>query len=84
VVISERVLSFQTMGARDTSAKAAAIQDKLHDAMGPEGRLRLAMKMSDLAREFAKAGVRDRHPQLADDEVLRELANIFYGKRGRS
>jgi hypothetical protein len=72
------------MGTRDTSAKAAAIQDKLHDALGPEGRLRLAMKMSDLAREFAKAGVRDRHPELADHEVLQELASIFYGKRGRS
>jgi hypothetical protein len=72
------------MRARDTSAKAAAIQDQLHDALGLEGRLRLAMRMSDLAREFAKAGVRDRHPHLADDEVLRELATIFYGKRRRS
>jgi hypothetical protein len=80
----KRVLSFHAMGARDTSARAAAIQNKLHDALGPEGRFRLAMKMSDLAREFAKAGVRERHPQLADHEVLRELASVFYGKRGRS
>jgi len=72
------------MGARDTSARAVAIQEQLHDAMGPEGRFRLAMTMSELAREFAKAGVRDRHPHLADHEVLAELTSIFYGKRGRS
>jgi hypothetical protein len=78
------MLSFRTMRSRDTSAKAAAIQDQLHDAMGPEGRLRLAMTMSELAREFAKAGVRDRHPSMTENEVVRELASIFYGKRGRS
>jgi hypothetical protein len=77
------MLSSCIMVARDTSAKAAAIQDRLHDALGPEGRFRLAMKMSDLAREFAKAGVRDRSPGLADDQVARELATIFYGVRGQ-
>lgn len=67
------------MHARDTSAKAAAIQEKLHDALGPEGRFQLAMRMSELAREFAKAGVRDRRPDFTDTEVLRELARLFYG-----
>jgi len=74
---------FSAMRPRDTSAKAAAIQDQLHDAMGPEGRFQLAMRMSELAREFAKAGIRDRHPQLADDDILIELRNIFYSKRVR-
>ena len=78
------MLSSSAMRPRDTSAKAAAIQDRLHDALGPEGRLQLALRMSELAREFAKAGIRDRHPQLADDEVTAELASIFYGKRRRS
>jgi hypothetical protein len=67
------------MRARDTSEKAAAIQDELHRSMGPEGRFRLAMRMSNLAREFAKAGVRDRHPEYNEVEVLRELTRIFYG-----
>jgi hypothetical protein len=71
------------MVARDTSAKAAAVQDRLHDALGPEGRFRLAMKMSELAREFAKAGVRARNPNLADDQVARELTTILYGVRGQ-
>jgi hypothetical protein len=68
------------MRPRDTSAKAAAIQEKLHDSLGPEGRFRLAMRMSELAREFAKAGVRDRHPEFSEEEVLREIARLFYGR----
>lgn len=68
------------MHPRDTSAKAAAIQERLHDALGPEGRFRLAMQMSELAREFAKAGVRERHPDYTDAEILRELARLFYGR----
>jgi hypothetical protein len=71
------------MRARDTSAKAAAIQEKLHDALGPEGRFELALRMSHLAREFAKAGVRHRHPEFTDEEVARELARLFYGRSGR-
>jgi hypothetical protein len=68
------------MRARDTSAKAAAIQEKLHDALGPEGRFQLALRMSELAREFAKAGVREQHPQFTASEVDRELARLFYGR----
>jgi hypothetical protein len=67
------------MHSRDTSAKAAAIQERLHDALGPEGRFELAMRMSELAREFAKAGVRERHPDFTEREVLRELARFLYG-----
>jgi len=66
------------MRARDTSAKAAAIQDELHDRLGPEGRFELAMRMSELAREFAKAGLRDQHPTLTDADLMRELARTLY------
>lgn len=68
------------MRARDTSEKAAAIQDELHRALGPEGRFELAMRMSELARDFAKAGVRARYPDRTEAEVLRELTKIFYGR----
>lgn len=71
------------MRARDTSAKAAAIQERLHDELGPEGRFRLAMSMSELAREFARAGVRERHPGFTEEEVSRELARLFYGRARR-
>jgi hypothetical protein len=68
------------MRAHDTSAKAAAIQDELHAKLGPEGRFNLAMRMSELAREFAKAGVRDRHPDYTDDQIFRELVRVLYSK----
>jgi len=68
------------MRARDTSEKAAVIQKALHDALGPEGRFQLAMRMSELAREFAKAGLRERHPDFSEDDVARELARMFYGR----
>jgi hypothetical protein len=74
------VLSSFRMRPRDTSAKAAAIQDRLHDAMGPAGRFELAMQMSELAREFALAGVRDRHPDWTEAQIRRELVRILYGR----
>ena len=67
------------MRTRDTSDKAAAIQEQLHDALGPEGRFELALRMSHLAREFAKAGVRHRHPGFTEREIARELTREFYG-----
>ena len=68
------------MRARDTSDRAAALQDELHDKLGPEGRIQLAMRMSDLAREFAIAGLRSQRPDVAEEDFLRELARELYGK----
>ena len=69
------------MRARDTSARAAEIQERLHDALGVEGRFRLAMEMSDLAREFAMAGLRGRFPELSESDLAKRLAAEFYGIR---
>ena len=68
------------MAARDTSAKAAAIQNALHSKLGPEGRFRLAMQMSELAREFAQAGVRKRYPGYSDEQISREIVKSLYGR----
>jgi len=68
------------MRSRDTSERAAAIQEQLHTALGIEGRFMLAMRMSELAREFAKAGLRDRQPSIAEHQLLRELVRTFYGQ----
>ncbi len=68
------------MRARDTSERAAAIQEDLHTRLGPEGRAKLAMQMSDLAHEFAKAGLRAQRPELAETELVRELARVLYGR----
>jgi len=70
------------MRARDTSEKAAAIQARLQESLGPEGRVQMAMKMSDFAREFAKAPIRLRHPEYSEDQVTFELTRQLHGRRG--
>lgn len=71
------------MRARDTSPKAAAILDRVHDELGPEGRFELALEMSRLAREFAKAALRDEHPTYSDEELTRELTRRLHPHVGR-
>ncbi|HYC61204.1 MAG TPA: hypothetical protein VEK79_16735 [Thermoanaerobaculia bacterium] len=63
----------------DTSERAAAVQDDLHRALGPEARMQMALKMSDLAREFSFAGIRARHPESTTVEVSRRLIEELYG-----
>ena len=41
--------------------------------MGGEQRLLLALEMSLFARQLAKQGIRDEHPDWSEDEVGREL-----------
>ena len=70
------------MRSRDTSEKAAAIQARLQESLGPEGRVQLAMRMSDFAREFAKAAIRVRHPEYSEEQVTFELTKQMYGRSG--
>lgn len=56
------------------------MQRRLHQALGPEARFALAMSMSELAREFAKAGLRTQHPEYGEAELMRELTNQLYGR----
>ena len=67
------------MRSRDTSQRAAVVQAQLQEALGPEGRLSLAMKASDFAREFAIAAVRERYPEFTKDQISRELVRQLYG-----
>jgi hypothetical protein len=67
------------MRARDTSERAAAIQAELNRALGPEKRLRMVMEISDFAREFAKARIREQHPEYDESEVLLALTEELYG-----
>ena len=67
------------MRSRDTSERAAAVQERLHDALGVEGRFQLAMQMSQLAREFAIAGLRSRFPEISEGELAERLIAELYG-----
>jgi hypothetical protein len=48
--------------------------------MGAEGRLRLALEMSDGLREIAKAGIRARKPEYGDQQVGEELEALLLGR----
>ncbi len=67
------------MRSRDTSEKAAAIAAELNRSLGPERRFVQAMELSDLLREMAAAGLKARHPEYSDEEVVHALTLQFYG-----
>ena len=67
------------MLTRDTTVEAAAAQSAAYKRMGPSGRFSLALEMSDMVRECAKAGIRARHPEYTEAEVTRQLLRCLYG-----
>jgi len=66
------------MVPRDTSPAAAALQEQAYRELGPSGRLRIALELSDLTHVLAVTGIRLRHPEYGDEEARRELASILY------
>jgi hypothetical protein len=56
-------------------------QLRLYREIGEEGRGRMAAEMSDLLRDLAIAGVRHRHPEYDEEQVLAEVLAVFYGRR---
>ncbi|HEY0156191.1 MAG TPA: hypothetical protein VGF28_02770 [Thermoanaerobaculia bacterium] len=69
------------MAARDTSPGAAGLQVEIHRRFTPAERLRMALEMSDFARELSLAGLRKRHPELTEAELRDELMYQMYGFR---
>ena len=62
----------------DTSAEIAAMQLEAYRQLGPAGRLRVALSLSDLTHRFAEAGIRHRNPELTKEEVKEALAALLY------
>ena len=67
------------MRARDTTPAAAAIQEEIYRRLGPAGRFRIAMELSDFTRSLTEAGIRSRHPELSPVEIKRMLVRVLYG-----
>ncbi|HEU0076594.1 MAG TPA: hypothetical protein VFQ76_03030 [Longimicrobiaceae bacterium] len=63
----------------DTSPEAAEIQASIHRRMTGEERLRLAVEMSETARELALARLRAEHPDWSERELKRELLRYAFG-----
>ena len=62
----------------DTTPAAFAVQETAHRHLGQSGRLNAALELSNLARSFAEAGIRRRHPEYTDDQIAPELARELY------
>lgn len=66
------------MPITDTSAAAQAVQLRIQKAMSGEQRLLLALEMSLFARDLAKAGIRQDHPDWTEGQVARELMRLAF------
>jgi hypothetical protein len=69
------------MVSRDTSQSAADLQVEIHRRFTPAERLRMTIEMSEFARALSRAGLRQRRPELSDDEVDAEMLRLLYGFR---
>jgi hypothetical protein len=67
--------------AFDTSARMAAVHNRLYRQLGGSGRARIAAELSDALRDLATAGVRQRHPEYDEEQVLSAVLAVFYGSR---
>lgn len=67
--------------AFDTTPAMTEAQNELYREIGESGRARIAAEMSDMLRELAITGVRRRHPEFDEEQVLAEVLAVFYGRR---
>jgi len=62
----------------DTSPEIEAMQIRLRRAMSPGQRFQIAIELSDLLREFRKAGIRRDHPDWSERQVMIELFRLAF------
>ena len=67
------------IGPLDTSSSARAIQAEAHLRLGPEGRLRVAMELSEAVRELRLAGLRSVSPRVSDADLVRRFILETHG-----
>ena len=66
------------MPSRDTSPEAEEVQLAIFRKMTGEQRLKLALEMSDFARELSLSRIRAEHPEWSDWQVKRELLRLDF------
>ena len=62
----------------DTTPGARAIQEQILRNMTGEQRLLLAWDMSLFARDLARVGIRNDHPDWTEAQVARELLRLAF------
>ena len=63
----------------DTTAEAWEAQLALLRRMGASGRSAAAFRLTRLAREASRAGIRARHPEYDEDHVRRAFFRLLHG-----
>ena len=66
------------MHVTDTTPQARALQFQIQRSMTEEQRLLLALEMSLFARELARAGIQQEHPEWPHEQVARELLRLAF------
>ena len=68
-----------TMRASDTTSEAQAVQLTLYRRMAPERRLQVGLELTELSRRLLRDGIRGRHPEYDDGEVLLAFRRLWLG-----
>jgi hypothetical protein len=63
----------------DTSPSALSVQSQAHIRLGPEGRLRLALELSEAVRDLRLAGLRSVAPGASEAELARMFIAETHG-----
>lgn len=65
--------------AQDTSPDADAVQLEAYRCMGGAGRAQVMFRLNEMARRTAEAGIRSRHPEYDEGQVMLALARLLHG-----
>jgi hypothetical protein len=63
----------------DTSVTAQDLQEQAHIRLGPEGRLRIALDLSEAVRDLRLAGIRSSYPDASEAELIRRFLFETHG-----
>ena len=66
------------MAISDTSPEIEAMQLEIRRKMTPGQRLQVALEISEVCREFRKAGIRKQHPDWSERQVMIELFRLAF------
>ncbi len=68
------------MRPADTSPEAWEVLTALQRKMPPEEKMLLAFEWSEMIRQFAEAGLREKYPQAAEREIFLRYARQTLGE----
>lgn len=69
------------MRPRDTHPDAYEFQMRVYRRLSPQQRGEIAGAMSGDIRRIASDGIRHRHPEYSEEEIVRALVELLYGEQ---